>query len=90
MHNKITYNFDPEKNRKLIEVRRISFEKIISALDTRGALDVLMNPNYAHQKMYVVELHDYIYLAPFVEERNYIFLKKAYPSRKAEKIYLID
>lgn len=32
--------------------------------------------------------YDYIYLIPFVEEGNQIFLKTAFPSRKARKDYL--
>ena len=82
------YNFDPEKNKKLIELRKISFEEIIAVLESTGPLDVIVHPNaqkYSHQKMYVVELYDYAYLVPFIEERGEIFLKTAFPSRKATK-----
>ena len=87
----LTYNFDPEKNKKLIELRDISFEEIIAILESTGPLDVIMHPNakkYSHQKMYVIALYDYVYLVPFVEERGEIFLKTAFPSRKATKQYL--
>jgi uncharacterized DUF497 family protein len=86
-----TYNFDPEKNKKLIELRNISFEEIIVALESAGLLDVIMHPNaqkYPHQKMYVVALDGYAYLVPFVETKSEIFLKTAFPSRKATKQYL--
>ena len=36
----------------------------------------------------VVELDSYIYLCPFIENDNEIFLKTIYPSRKLTKIYL--
>ena len=84
------YNFNPQKNRELIELRGISFEEIISVLESKGPLDVIKHPNnkkYSHQKMYVVELHGYVYLVPFVEEKNEIFLKTIFPSRKATKKY---
>lgn len=87
----LTYNFDPEKNKKLIELRDISFEEIIVVLESPGPLDVIIHPNaqkYSHQKMYVVELDGYAYLVPFVEEGGEIFLKTAFPSRKATKQYL--
>jgi uncharacterized DUF497 family protein len=87
----LTYNFDPEKNKKLIELRDISFEEIIVVLESPGPLDVVIHPNaqkYSHQKMYVVELDGYAYLVPFVEEGGEIFLKTAFPSRKATKQYL--
>lgn len=86
-----SYEFDPEKNAKLIEVRNISFEEIIIALGTDKLLDIIVHPNktkYPNQKMYVVELNDYVYLVPFVEDGNKIFLKTAFPSRQATKHYL--
>jgi hypothetical protein len=91
MGNKPIYNFSPEKNAWLIEVRGISFEEIIAALEAQKVLDIVEHPNstkYAHQKMYIVELRDYVYLVPFVKESNKIFLKTAFPSRKATKQYL--
>lgn len=91
MSKNITYDFDPEKNAKLIEERDISFEEIIIALGTDKLLDVIIHPNetkYPHQKMYVIELNEYVYLVPFVEADNKIFLKIAFPSRQATKHYL--
>jgi hypothetical protein len=39
--------------------------------------------------MYAVKLREYVYLVPFVEEQaKGIFLKTAFPSRKATKKYL--
>ena len=43
---------------------------------------------YIDQKVLVVEIEDYIYLCPFIENDNEIFLKTIYPSRKLTKIYL--
>lgn len=85
------YNFDPQKNRKLIELRGISFEEVISVLENKGPIDIVRNKNdekYSHQRMYVVELNGYVYLIPFVEQENEIFLKTIFPSRKATKRYL--
>ena len=65
MKSKIVYKFDPQKNALLIANRGVSFEEVIAILYSTGPLDILMNPNaekYAHQKMYVIEMHDYIYL----------------------------
>lgn len=52
---------------------------------------MLEHPNshkYHNQRLYVVELNEYAYLVPFVEQDNKIFLKTAFPSRKATKQYL--
>lgn len=80
-----------QKNKQLIELRGISFEEIISVLESKGPIDVVKhynNEKYAHQKMYVIELYEYIYLVPFVEKNDEIFLKTIFPSRKATRKYL--
>ena len=43
---------------------------------------------FGHQKQFLVEANDYIYIVPFVEEDNRIFLKTIIPSRKMTKRYL--
>jgi uncharacterized DUF497 family protein len=91
MEKQLIYDFDAEKNARLIELRGISFEQIIAILENKGPVDVLKHPNavkYPHQKMYVIEFEDYIYLVPFVEEEDKIFLKTIFPDRKATKKYL--
>jgi uncharacterized DUF497 family protein len=94
MKNKLTFNFSAEKNRWLIENRGVSFEEIIAVLDAKGSTDVIQHPNmekYPHQKMIVVEFHDYIYVVPFVEEEgDVLFLKTIFPHRKFTKKYLSE
>ena len=86
------FNFDLEKDAKLIYSRGIGFEEIIACLNDRGPLDVIVHPNrsqYSGQKIYVVELNRYIYLVPFVERHDgEVFLKTIFPSRKATRKYL--
>ncbi len=84
-------NWNPEKNRKLIEERNISFENIVFALQSGGLLDDIVHPNreqYPNQRVFVVSIDDYAYLVPYVENNEEIFLKTAIPSRKATKQYL--
>jgi maltose-binding protein MalE len=92
MAKKYNYNFSSEKNQKLIKERNISFDEIISAIENGFLLDVVEHPNkqrYNDQKMYIVKSNDYIYLVPFVTEKdNTIFLKTIFPSRKTTKKYL--
>jgi hypothetical protein len=38
--------------------------------------------------MYIVAIDDYVYLVPYVEFKDDIFLKTIIPSRKATKQYL--
>ena len=84
-------NWNPEKNRKLIEERGISFEEVVFCLQSGGLLDDISHPNtekYAHQRMFVVAINEYAYLIPYVESDVEIFLKTIVPSRKATKHYL--
>jgi uncharacterized DUF497 family protein len=84
-------NWNPEKNRKLIEERGLSFEEVVFCLQSGDLLDDILHPNtekYAHQRMFVVAINEYAYLIPYVETDVEIFLKTIVPSRKATKHYL--
>lgn len=41
---------------------------------------------YEHQKVYFVNVNNYIYKVPYVEDEEKIFLKTAFPSREATKL----
>lgn len=85
------YDWDSKKNEALIMTRGVSFEEVISAIENDDLLDIIEHPNqekYGHQKMYVVELNGYVYLVPFVQDKNIIFLKTIIPNRKAQRKYL--
>ena len=87
----IVYDWDNDKNQKLISSRGVSFEEVIAILESGTALDVVDHPNqekYSHQKMYIVEIAGYVYLVPFVQDKNKIFLKTIFPNRRAQKKYL--
>lgn len=43
---------------------------------------------YPNQMVMVVEINDYVYAVPYVEDDEKIFLKTIYPSRKLTKKYL--
>lgn len=90
--SRILYNFSAEKNSQLIRERGISFEVIIATLEKGAILDILEHPNgekYPQQKIYVLEMNDYVYAVPFVRTHDHeIFLKTAFPHRKLTKKYL--
>lgn len=80
-----------EKNAQLIAEREISFERIVHHIENEGVLDVIKHPNpsrYHNQYMFIVNIENYAYLIPFVEDEKQIFLKTIIPSRKATKRYL--
>jgi len=86
-------NWSPTKNQRLIENRSISFEDIVFYLQSGGLLDDISHSNrrkYPNQSVFVVAIEEYVYLVPYVENDEEIFLKTVIPSRKATKQYLGD
>ena len=86
-------NWNPDKNRKLIEERGISFEDVVFSLQSGCLLADVAHSNkekFPHQRVFIVAVDDYAYLVPYVENDEEIFLKTVIPSRKATKQYLGD
>ncbi len=83
-----TYNWNAEKNQRLVQTRGISFERIVFEISLGNEVAVVMHPNqdkYPGQMISVVAVDDYIYLVPFIETETEIFLKTIIPSRKATR-----
>lgn len=85
------FTWNNEKNKKLKEERGISFEEVVFHIEKGNLLEVINHPNqekYKGQRMFVVNINNYVYLIPFVEDKKETFLKTIIPSRKATKKYL--
>jgi uncharacterized DUF497 family protein len=88
-------NFDlrwsDDKNNFLLNERGVSFELIAMAIKDKRILKVIKNPssNFDNQMIVIIAINNYAYIVPFVvnEEKKEIFLKTAFPSRKATKLY---
>lgn len=77
-----------EKNLELQRTRGVCFEEVAHRIEHDRVLDVRRHPNtekYAHQRIFIIEIDDYVYLVPFVEDADCIFLKTIIPSRKTNK-----
>ena len=82
------YSWNPEKNEKLILELGISFEEIVLNIELGHEIEIYDHPNqdkYPEQKISAVIVEDYVYLVPFVDNEDGIFLKTIIPSRKATK-----
>jgi uncharacterized DUF497 family protein len=85
------FNWSDEKNRALIAERGVSFEEAVFYLQSGGLLDDLVHHNpgsYPGQRIFVVAIRDYVFLVPYVEDDEQVFLKTIIPSRKFTKRYL--
>ena len=84
------FRWSPEKNEALKAERGISFESVVVAIESGGLLDILAHPNqakYPQQRILVVAADNYVYLVPFLDDKDCYFLKTIIPSRKATRDY---
>ena len=81
-----------EKNELLKKERGIGFEDVILSLENGDLLDDISLPNkekYSNQNIFIIfiRIKDYVYLVPYVETEDKIFLKTIIPSKKMNKKY---
>ena len=85
------YAWNSEKNEQLKAGRGVSFEEVVAHIADGDVLDIIENPNqekYKGQRMFIIKMHDYAWLVPYVETEYEVFLKSIIPSRKATRKYL--
>ena len=80
--------WDPAKNELLKAQRGISFEEVVFHIQAGDILETYDHPNqerYPGQQIHEIAIEGYVYLVPFVESEDRVFLKTIIPSRKATK-----
>lgn len=83
--------WDENKDLKLKIERNISFQEVSELILTNQYLDILEHPTKPEQKIFVIEIDNYVYAVPFIiDENSNIVLKTVYPSRKLHKKYRGD
>ena len=87
--------WNTEKSQILVETRKLDF-KIFAEIITNERekiVAVINHPNierYPTQRIFLINVDNYIYLVPFVEDEEKIFLKTVIPSNKYTRDYLIN
>nr|VFK80147.1 MAG: Ribonuclease toxin, BrnT, of type II toxin-antitoxin system [Candidatus Kentron sp. SD] len=87
----ILYDWNSEKNERLKQERGIGFDDVVYHLTHDGLLDTIAHPNrkrYPSQRIFIINIENYVWLVPFVENDETIFLKTIVPSRKMTRLYL--
>ncbi|MEW5694190.1 MAG: BrnT family toxin [Candidatus Hydrogenedentota bacterium] len=83
--------WNDDKNKSLKQERGIGFEDVIYYIEKEIVIDIIKHPDpnkCKNQRIYVININDYIYLVLFVESDELIFLKTIIPSRRFTKLYL--
>ena len=84
-------SWNVKKNALIKAERGVSFEDVVFHIMAGDILDTVDHPNqerYPGQQIHVIAIEEYVYLVPFVETDEEVFLKTIIPSRKATKSYL--
>ena len=80
--------WDEEKNAVIKRERRVSFEEIAGLVLDGDYLDIVENPTRENQQYFIITIHDYTWVVPFViDESETIILNTAFPSRKYHQPY---
>ena len=83
--------WDNEKNEMLKKTRGVSFEQVVVLMERGEILDTVEHPNqerYPGQKIAVMNIDEHVYLVPYVQSGEELFLKTIIPSRKATNKYV--
>ncbi len=87
----MNFRWNLEKNELLKKERGVCFEDVVTQIYDGNVLDIIKHPNqkkYPMQHIYVIVLHNYVHIVPFVKKDDEIFLKTIVPSRKMQKLYM--
>ena len=85
------FDWSPEKEQWLKEVRGLNFQHLIYHIERGDLLDVRKHPNsekYPSQRILLVRMDGYVYVVPYVQDGEVLFLKTIIPSRKETKRYI--
>ena len=85
------FHWNSEKNEFLAKERGITFEEIVTRIESGAAVIETDHPNkkkYPKQKILIIDVEGYAYLVPCVINKDEYFLKTIIPSRKATKKYI--
>ena len=84
-------NWNTKKSVALKSFRGICFEAVVFFVERGDILDDYLHLNqkdYPGQRIMVINMANYAYLIPYVENDEELFLKTIIPSRKATQRYL--
>jgi len=85
------FDWSEDKNEWLLAQRNVTFEEVVYWIMRGGLLDILEHPNtkmYPNQQLFIVNIDDYAYIVPFIEDNERVYLKTIIPSRKMTRKYM--
>lgn len=86
----MNFNWSKNKDKILQKQRGICFDDVVNAINSGNLVTSIKHPNtkkYPQQSIYLIKIHEYIYMIPYNKSGNEIFLITIIPSRKMNKLY---
>ena len=65
----------------------ISYNVIICRKAAKNAERIRISHQEPHENVLTIDIEGYVYMVPYVEDDDVIFLKTIFPSRKYTKMY---
>jgi len=65
----------------------ISYNVIICRKAAKNAERIRISRQGPHENVLTIDIEGYVYMVPYVEDDDVIFLKTIFPSRKYTKMY---
>ena len=88
----LSIRWNSEKAKRLAENsdrQHVGFEDCVIAMEDGRLLADLPHPTRPEQRLLVLDINNYAYVAPYVEEADgTLFLKTVFPSRKHHAAYM--
>ncbi len=86
---KFVYQWNLEKNARLMKERGLSFEMVVEAANIGAVIEEFDHPNEerSHQRIMVIEINGYMVCVPHVVAGEVKFLKTMYFDRNIQKKY---
>jgi len=81
-------NYNQDKSDLLKQARGVSLKEVAVMIAKGDYIDVIDNPNYPSQQVFILNIDAYIWECPFIISETEIFLKTLFPNRKLTKKYL--
>ena len=81
------FAWNPAKSAELLKRHGVGFADVVIAYSEKRVLSDIPHPSekFAHQRMAVVLIGDYVYAVPYVMDGETRFLKTLFPSRKLQR-----
>ena len=83
------FRWNEDKNQWLKRERKVSFEAVVAASESGNLIVDIDHPTRENQRLFIVEINNYLCTVPYVTDGTVYFLKTIYPNRDLYDAYKV-